>query len=316
MVYRFFIVLFIFPILANAYRPSIDVLFKNNGNPIYNGETTSADIQIKEMSSQTTFKLKIQIARFQKQEYLLQALFDQSLNPTDIIHFSRVQDFNGKALARSQNTLVHVFYGLLDMYLSNNNTVLVEGLDKLGIKITKSQNTINVEQEKLLQRYLYFVRRKAKGTISENENPLRSSDPSKQAVINNILKEPYYQNTEKATLIRQNQRFFWSIERKDLKALFDQQSRKLVSMELPDHNRLTIIPEDALIFSGYYSVPKRLMVYEGGVIKYEISFVQVSNFKDSLDAFQSRAALWQQTAATQNKEKKAILNQFPSFVLH
>jgi hypothetical protein len=298
-----------------AYRPSYDVLFKNNGNPIYSGETTSADIAIKEMSSGTSYKMKVQFSRFQKKEYMLQALFDQGFSQNDVLKVSRVSNIEANNFSKSNNPMVYLFYGLLEMYLSNNNQIIVNGLKQFDINILKSQNLVNKDQQKLLQEYLYFSRKKARGRAGERDNPLRSSDPAKQTIINNILKESFYENSQKAKLVRINQRFMWSIEEKKFKAFFDQQTRKLVTLELPDFNKLTFTPVDMLVFGNFYSAPKKIVIEEAGVPKFEITFESLTNFRDNIDMFQSRAAAWQKVAATQSTERKSALSQFPSFVL-
>lgn len=298
-----------------AYKPAYDVLFKNNGNPIYTGETTSADILVKELSSGTSYKVKVQFSKFQKKEYFLQALFDQSYLQNDVLRVSRVSRAESIPFSKSNNPLVYLFYGLLEMYLANNNEILVNGLKQFDINILKSENIVNKDQQKLLQEYLYFSRKKAKGRATERENPLRSSDSAKQAIINKILKEPFYNNDQKAKLVRINQRFMWAIEEKNFKAFFDQQTRKLVTLELPTFNKLSITPVDMQIFGNFYSAPKKLVFEESGVPKYEITLESVSNFKDSLDQFQARAAAWQKISATQTAEKKSVLAQFPGFVL-
>lgn len=300
---------------ALAYQPTYDVLFKNNGNPIYSGETTSADIAIKEMSSGTSYKMKVQFSRFQKKEYILQAIFDQGYSQNDVIRVARVSNIETAPLSKSNNPMIHLFYGLLEMYLSNNNQIIVNGLKQFNINIARSQNLVNQDQQKLLQEYLYFSRKKARGRAGERDNPLRSSDPAKQAILNNILKESFYKNNQKAKLVRINQRFMWAIEEKNLKAYFDQQTRKLVTVELPEFNKLSFTPADLLVFGNFYSAPKKIIIEEAGVPKFEITFESISNFKDNMDMFQSRAAAWQKVAATQSADKKSILAQFPSFVL-
>ena len=305
--------LYVFSCLA--YSPTYDVLFKNNGNPIYSGETTNADIAIKEMSSGTTYKMKVQFSRFQKKEYMLQALYDQGFSNSDVLKVSRVSNIESSNFSTSHNPMVYVFYGLLEMYLSNNNQIIVSGLKQFDINILKSQNLINTDQQKLLQEYLYFSRKKARGRAGERDNPLKSSDPTKQTIINNVLKESFYKNNQKAKLVRINQRFMWAIEEKKFKAYFDQQTRKLVTLELPEFNKLSFTPVDLLVFGSFYSSPKKIIIEEASVPKYEITFESITNFKDSMDMFQSRAAAWQRIAATQNNEKKSVLTQFPSFIL-
>lgn len=299
-----------------SYRPSYDVLFKNNGNPIYTGETTAADVLIKDLSSNNTFKVKIQFSKFQKKNYFLQAIFDQNFNQQEVIKVSRISGVDSLNVGTSTNPLVHMFYGLLEMYMANNNDILMSGFKQLGINFSNSKDTINKDQHKLLQDYLYFSRKKARGKTSERENPLKSSDPAKQAIINNILKQAYYLNPQKATLVRINNRFLWSIDEKNIKALFDQVTRKLVSIELPEYNKLLITPNDLQIFGNYYSVPKKLIIEELGTPKFEISIQSVSNFRESLDSFQNRAANLQKTAAAQLAEKKNLISQFPDFILH
>ena len=298
-----------------AYRPAYDVLFRNNGNPIFTGETTSAEIQIKEISSQVSYKLKVQFSKFQKKEYLFQALFDQNFNSDEVLKVSRVLGVESTGLSKSNNPMVYLFYGLLEMYMANNNEIILNGLQSFNINLKKSPNSINKDQQKLLQEYLYFSRKKARGRASERDNPIRSSDPSKQTLINNILKEPFYLNDQKAKLVRLNQRFVWAIDEKNIKAYFDQQTRKLITVELPDFNKLSFTPVDMQVFSGYYSAPKRVVIEEAGIPKFEVTITNISNFRDSFDAFQTRSATLQKIAAGQSKEKKTVLAQFPSFVL-
>ncbi len=310
--------IFLFGLIATStygYSPSYDVLFKNNGNPIYTGETTSADISIKEMSSGTSYKLKVQFSRFQKKEYMLQALFEQGYNQNNVIRVSRVSNIEATQFSKSNNPMVYLFYGLLEMYLANNNEIIVNGLKQFDVDILQSQNLVNKDQEKLFQEYLYFSRKKARGRASERDNPLRSSDPSKQAIINNILKESFYNNKQKAKLVRINQRFMWAVEEKKFKAFFDQQTRKLVTLELAEFNKLTFTPVDLLVFGNFYSAPKKIVIEESGIPKFEVTFESISNFKDNFNLFQSRAASWQKVAAAQSAEKKSALSQFPSFVL-
>lgn len=315
---NFLIILLLIKVIniAWAYRPNYDVLFKNNGNPIYSGETTNADIIIKDLSSNNSYKVKIQFSKFQKKNYFLQALYDQSFNSQDVIKVSRISGVDSLNIGTSTNPMVHLFYGLLEMYMANNNDILMSGFKQLGINFSNSKELINKDQQKLLQDYLYFSRKKARGKTSERENPLKSSDPAKQTIINSILKQPYYLNTQKANLVRINNRFMWAIEEKNIKAYFDQGTRKLISIELPDYNKLLITPNDLQIYGNYYSAPKRLIVEESGTPKFEITIQTIGNFRETLDAFQGRSAGLQKTASSQQGEKKALITQFPDFVLH
>lgn len=298
-----------------AYKPSFDVLFKNNGNPVYSGETTSADLNVKEIASGVSYKVKVQFSKFQKKEYFIQAIFDKNFMQDEVLRVSRVSNIELSQFSKSNNPMVHIFYGLLEMYLANNNQIIVNGLKQFDVQMNKSSNLINNEQQKLLQDYLYFSRKKAKGRASERENPLKSSDSVKQTIINNILHESFYKNNQKAKLVRINQRFMWGIEEKNFKAYFDQQTRKLVTLELPEYNKLSFTPVDIQAFGSYYSAPKKIVIEEAGVPKFEIAIESISNFKDNIDMFQSRASAWQKIAASQNTEKKSVLAQIPNFVL-
>jgi len=307
--------LFIFTQNVFAYKPTYDVLFKNNGNPIYSGETTSADLTIKEVSSGTSYKLKVQFSKFQKKEYFVQALYDKNFQQEEVLRVSRVSGIESTQFSKSNNPMVYVFYGLLEMYLANNNDIIVNGLKQFDVGILKSENMVNKDQQRLLQEYLYFSRKKAKARAGERDNPLRSSDPGKQSIINNVLKQSFYQNEQKAKLVRVNQRFMWAIDEKNLKAYFDQQSRRLVTLELPAFNKLSFTPVDLQVFGNFYNAPKKVVIEEAGVPKFEVSIDAISNFRDSLDLFQTRAATWQKVAAGQSTEKKSALSQFPAFVL-
>lgn len=298
-----------------AYKPTYDALFKNNSNPIYSGETTSADLTIKEVSSGISYKLKVQFSKFHKKEYFIQTLFDKSFLLDEALKVSRVSSIESTQFSKSNNPMVYVFYGLLEMYLANNNDIISNGLKQFDVSIVKSENLVNKDQQKLLQEYLYFSRRKAKGKATERDNPLKSSDYAKQVVINNILKQPFYQNDQKAKLVRINQRFMWAIEEKNLKAYFDQQSRRLVTLELPAFNKISFTPVDLQVFGNFYNAPKKIIIEEAGTPKFEVSIEAISNFRDNLELFQSRAAGWQKASAVQNAEKKSVLSQFPAFVL-
>jgi hypothetical protein len=316
MVFKYFVIAFaLIQTSVFAYRPSYDVLFKNNGNPIYTGETTSADIVVKDLSSNNSYKLKLQFSKFQKRAYFMQALYDQSFNSQDVLRVSRVAGVETLSMGKSSNPLVHVFYGLMEMYLANNNEILMNGFKQLGINFQNTQASINKEQQKLLQEYLYFSRKKARSKASERENPLRSSDPAKQAILNNILKQSFYTNNQKAKLVRVNNRFLWAIEEKSIKAYFDQNSRKLVTLELPEYNTLAATPVDLQIFGNFYSAPKRIMIEETGVPKFEVTIQTIANFRENMDMFQGRAASLQKAAAGQSTEKKSLLAQFPNFIL-
>lgn len=302
--------------LAFGYRPEADVLFKNPGNPIYQGENTTVLLKIKELAGQNTYFVKLSLYRTEHKEYLAQILFDQSFQENGILKVTKVSDFSLRSLGETQNNNALLFYGFMEMYLSNNNAILIDAFSRMGINFKKSSQSLNINQQRLLEQYMKFVKRRDKNhNLTEKDSPLYSSDPAKQAVLNSILKESFYLNDEKAVLSKFNNQFVWLVENSNLKAYFDQTTRKFMQLEISgSEQNITVAANGNLNFSGQYSFPKYLVFSEKNVPKYEIEFVDGVNMKENINQWNTKVMNWQKIAQ-QNKTDKTKIQLFPQLVL-
>jgi len=312
---NFLILIILFSILlaqsgAFAYSPNADVLFKNVNNPLYSGETTSALFKIKNLGKNSDDSsanitnavisekwAQLTMSRLEKKTFFTQAIFVG--NPIgngqngQLAHFIKTTDLINKIQNNDKQTYaMKLFYGVCEYILANNNVILLEVFDQLGINLKRSSQTINRDQSHLLDQYLRFAKRRKKNPkLTEKDSPLYSSEYSQQVIINKTLKESFYTNDERATLDRWNGKFVWKVEKAGLKAYFDQISRRIYYLEIKNP-KINISYEFSgiTIFNGLYNMPQKMAIKLDDQPVEEIEISSPENYRENSNQWYTRTS--------------------------
>jgi len=210
-----------------------------------------------------------------------------------LAHFIKTTDLINKIQNNDKQTYaMKLFYGVCEYILANNNVILLEVFDQLGINLKRSSQTINRDQSHLLDQYLRFAKRRKKNPkLTEKDSPLYSSEYSQQVIINKTLKESFYTNDERATLDRWNGKFVWKVEKAGLKAYFDQISRRIYYLEIKNP-KINISYEFSgiTIFNGLYNMPQKMAIKLDDQPVEEIEISSPENYRENSNQWYTRTS--------------------------
>jgi len=295
---------------AHAYRPLEETLFRNNGNPLLPKEGVNMLAKIYDLQDPARpYLVKFIYSRLDNRKMFQQIFYGNEFKNTEVLHFTKSIDFNFKSLNRSKNHTSLLFYSLLDMYMSNSSELMMDYFQNLSIPAERTAKQINRDQEKLVNAYINFSRRKMRNPkISESESPLSTPGKTSQ-----LLFESFYDvDSKKATLDRKEGMFVWIIKKEGLEAVFEQSSRFMMELNFTDIE-LSAKSEGKQTFGGSYLLPKTIFLLESGVKRYKIDLVAYENFKDTKKQYVQRADDYIKYAAKTSRSD--LLNSFPAFLL-
>jgi hypothetical protein len=299
--------------VAFSYAPSADMLFRHSGNAGYSASSTAVQLKIKELATQKIFFSKIIFSELEKKSYLEIAYYEKSFAESELTGAVKFADLTLNSL-KSSDEMSMLFYSIMQMYLRNMNSLMLETFQKMGIGIKNTAKTINPDKKKLLEQYLSYARRKAKHRAGDGDSPFFTTDPAKKIATENLMSESFYNNQIPAVLLKVGNKFVWQVEKDGLKAQFDQVSRRMTLLEYSNREkRLTFVPLDVLFF-GPFVIPRKMVVSENDIPKYDIEFSDASSFSDQLSSWSTRFAQWEKLSSSKNKQ--ALFSQLPSFLLH
>jgi hypothetical protein len=304
-----------------AYQPPLESLFRNNNNSDYLKNSTYASIKFSRVNvteskiiSEKDWYFKFYMSKLAGRTELLQLNFGKNFTDSEFKSYKYISNFDAKYFYKNTRLMPSLFYSILGMLLQNDSKMILESLRYKGIFIHMNTEKFNNEKLRLLNRYKHYLSRIKQGQDKESaKSPLESSDPTRKQQISELLKESYYKNSEKAKLIRIENKFYWLVERERFTARFENETRRMDKMWFKENDlEVEINFKDYVLFNGINELPENIYFKFSNGENYHLKFLKMANFSDNPTRLYNRLRKYKKLMS---KSERVSNEEHPWFIL-
>ncbi|MCB9094799.1 MAG: hypothetical protein H6621_06995 [Halobacteriovoraceae bacterium] len=246
-----------------AYRPTVESLFRNNNNIEIEKNGSYVLFDIKNLKTNETMKSKIYLVDYLNKREILQYHTFVTSNGTSS-KVSTLKNILTTAWSKTKKSQA-LFYAVLNMFLKNDSTLIIDFLKKEGIDVTFNIEKIDANKKILLEKYkLYLERKKKNPDLSEEQSPLFGKNPEEKKEIHDLMTKSYYEEAEKAQLVKDGNEMFWKVLKEDFDAWFEASSRRLKKLNFNKNGaHISMSFQGYEIFNGSHEMPKYIYIQDG-----------------------------------------------------
>lgn len=154
---------------------------------------------------------------------------------------------------RNVNMIKQLFYSTLSSLSLNRSNELSSYLKKFSNDFIPNSSAVNKELLELLNKYKNHLELIKNNPELKNKilSPLKSQNQEEQAIIDNLLKEPFYKNFNKSKLIKVKNNFLWQYKLDEFIFEFSAQDHQLNSILFENKNPSSDVFNFLLTFKEY-----------------------------------------------------------------
>ncbi len=323
--------------LAHSYVPSVESLFRNNGNSEISSNTVVLNMKIEKLkidseeaekkslanSSLNTFdkgffKLLYVNEENKNNVKLLQLSYkDQEMKPTDINGMKYVDHFNKFPFAKGvESTEQGLFYSLMSTLVLNDGFMMINFLRSRGVSVRYNEEIINKDKVDVLLKYKDYLNavNRDKDLKTTVTSPLTPENEDQRLKVRGLLKAPFFKETVSVKRVKEKNTFYWKVETDNFSAKFDNESRNLVEMELnTTWGSIAISCKDYILFDGVHEFPKYIYYKDLQGQYFKIEMVSMKQFTQTENSFQKNFSKYQDNLSENKSDEIKVLK--PSFLL-
>ncbi len=278
--------------------PNTEGLFRNPNNPDLAGNFVETNILFEELGNEEDSKglnLKMEgraglIKRYLKLIFsvdkdkrirTVQIEYDgKKMRDSEISQVTYFPNLLSK-LKKDANLSRVLFYSQIFMFALNDSRAISNFFKRSNSDYELNKELLNIEKLALFKRYKRYLSaiRKNKDLKQSINSPLQSSDDEKKLKIKEILSSRTYRESNKVKLIREDGKFYWSLDLMRIKALFENKSHRIKSLFLETKiGNISYEFGEFISLNGLHELPKYIHFKVAEEKKYKISFLSFKNF--------------------------------------
>lgn len=321
-----------------AYIPSVESLFRNGANTEIEGSTVVVNLHISKMitgeekavqeTNQETAKLKEFKDGYYKFLYL-QDFSNDSVKMVQVGYETENMRVNEITSLRSFNNFVKfpfskgvesteqgLFYSLLQSLALNRGDMMISYLRSRGVSVKLNKDLLNKEKAALLEKYMLYLKKvKDDPSLNESlESPLDPKNEEQRVSVKEVLKQPFFHESSIVKRVKERSSFFWKVETENFNAKFENETRKLQTLELQTTwGSLAIQCKDFLVFDGSHEFPKYIYFKDFQGNYYQIRMLSMKQFDENKSSFETRYTNYRKSLSENKKEDGLVFT--PNFIL-
>lgn len=319
--------------LANAYRPTVESLFRNGSNGDVEQKTVIANLLIEAISdtnqeqNSSSFNTKLELPKYttvkmlfyndgQKNTKLVQLDYsDASFSSSKIakLHYKNNLGLQSIGLL-DENVDGRFFYAIMSSLLNNNGSLVIELAKSLGSSIKLNKELVNQEKYQLLGRYKRYLEKKIKANEDQSiQSPLISEDSEKQNKIDEIMNQKFYHDSSYVIQEKEGDHFYWLVRDNIVLAKFTDQARhlKFVKLNTPSGN-VEMVFRDYILYNSTHEFPREILFRTSFGKEFKISLKKLSVLEDSSENMSRRIQKYKESISDNNIQAPILK---PSFLL-
>lgn len=213
-----------------AYAPTLESLLRNGENPEIDEMTVLANIRIKstkinerdtEVSSNQALKYLIynqnpSAPTLVQLEYAANSFKSENLYRIRTFQFNNIDRITKNAEQIEQR----LFYAVLAHLLRNDGSFIIDLLKSQGFPIKENNELVNVQKQRLLASYRYYLRKVKEGDTTV-ANPLKPEDSDAREKVEQIFNAPYILEDGLVKRHKNGDHFNWIVNTENLYISFD-----------------------------------------------------------------------------------------------
>jgi hypothetical protein len=315
---KLFIIGYLFLIQsALAYVPSPESLLRNNSNADIESSVISAQFEITLNSSEQSAsenKLAFKKGEMQRMYYLnkgriakIYNIYTDQTGGKSRHYLNSGTEGYGKLQDRHFDAVI--FWGILDSLLVNSGRPLIATLNRKGDELPYNSNLINQDKVVLLNRYREYVDliKKDRALEKSLENPFHVEELDRRQKNNEILKQPFLNETQFVHMDMVNGKLVWKLKSKTAEIIFDYNTREMLSLTILGDGNILFKMSNYVLMNGTHLFPEK-MIIKKGQDEYLVKMKSLKHFSETGDSFDQRF----QKAQKDDKAKQATV--FTSFL--
>ena len=184
-------------------------------------------------------------------------------------------------LKKDSNLSRVLFYSQIFMFALNDSRPISNFLKRGNSDYELNRELLNMEKVSLFKRYKRYLSaiKKNKDLRLSLNSPLQSSDDEKKLKLKEVLSSRTYRESNKVKLIRENGKFYWSLDLMRVKALFENKNHRIKSLFLETKiGNISYEFGEFISLNGIHELPKYIHFTVSDEKKYKISFLSFKNF--------------------------------------
>jgi len=277
--------------------PNSEGLFRNPNNPDLAGNFVETKVIFEELSDDVGNKTKKfkgekvsllkRYLRFvfsvdkDKRVRTIQVEYNgKKMRDSEIVKVSYYPNILSKLKKDTKSSRV-LFYSQIFMFALNDSRPISSFLRKSNNDYERNKELLNSEKISLFKRYKRYlsVIKKNKELKQSLKSPLQSSDDEKKLKIKEILASRTYKENSKVKLIREDSKFYWSLNLMRIKALFENENHRIKRLFLETNvGNISYEFGEFVSLNGIHELPKNIHFKIADDKRYKISFVSFKNF--------------------------------------
>lgn len=321
------LLLLLMSMAANAYKPTVESLFRNGSNGEIGQNTVLANFILKKKISQAeqenktfkeipvVFSYKMLFSNEKENPKLVQVGYlGEGSHERNMIQADYFPALNFTALRLGEEDFEKkFFYSLVASLINNQGRLMTRFLNDVGVPVLNNQESGDKEQLYYLGQYVSYLKSLDKEENGGAENPLEPTDPEAAQKIKEVFKRPFLTPSPYVKRIKEGTDFFWTIEAENVFAKFSHDDHKLLEMSVKTPNgKIEVQCFNYILYGQEMQFPELVLLKDLNGDEYMLNMRKISSFSDSQERFLKRFGDYKK-ALQESQEKEPIIK--PPFVL-
>jgi hypothetical protein len=337
MKFTILITTLIFSFTAFASVPTVEGLFRNAHNASIKGNTVAVSFTIeslrvdrpKERAGEAGILTPLKsIGTGEESEFdkkvghykliftledkrptpMLQVRYSKvGMSPSEVIDTFIVSDIESH-IRREKVLEKQYFYSLVQMFVLNSSTGFNALLKKQVQNYKGNNELIDPEKKRLYERYMIYLKqvkeaKKNKEDIKELSSPFKPDDEKELEKVEKIKARRFYTDFGNVKLVRESEKFFWSVDLIGMNALFTQEEHRLKRLRLETlQGGIETSVANYVLMDGTHELPQKVIMDHLEYGRYQISFLSTQDFDSQSTSFSDRVEeyrKWQEANISQ-----------------
>lgn len=321
------ITLFFLSMAANAYKPTVESLFRNGSNGEIGQNTVLANFILKkklsqaELENQTikeipmVFSYKMLFSNEKENAKLVQTSYlGEGSHERDLIEADYFPVLNYTALRLGEEDVEKkFFYSLMASLVNNQGRLMIQFLNDIGVPALTNQESVDKEQLYFLGQYVAYLKSLEKEEGAEAENPLEPTDPEAAQKIKEVFKRPFLTPSPYVKRTKEGSDFFWVIKAENVFAKFSHDDHKLLEMSVKTPNGMIEVKcFNYILYGQEMQFPELVLLKDLNGDEHMLNMKKISSFSDSQERFLNRYGDYKKVLQ-ESPDKEPIIK--PPFIL-
>lgn len=305
---------------AQAYRPTLESLFRQGSNLEVIDKTVAVNLNILHTKTQkeeiessveatspeaaaeepTTNSLTEHLEELQKNYALKLFFYNTDQKVMQIEYVNAVQaNRNITQFKEYSNDFTQtfskvgddqkVFFAVLNVLLNNNAKLMIETLKSFGAPVLSNEELINKDKKELLTKYKeYLVAVKEDKDNPELKNPLRPEDEEEIVKVKEVMKQGFYNEDQLVKRVKRGRYFTWQVDHESLLVRFNNSNLLRELKFSTPTGEYHILCGTYRTFKSGMKFPQKVSIKTPGGDEFEISAKNVFALGDKPDAMSIR----------------------------